>query len=492
MLTLTGSASAISEEEIPHAERAETIARNLVALIGLDSIDVFTRPIKRGPLARAVVRARAKGDAAPGSLADTYLRELEQELRDEIAAIGDREKAATARATLTLVADRDARLRPTITLAGAVRAHKRVAWHQRVEIDRDGLLDSDFLGVEWKEGISGQFTHAYFTVDMDIVRLSLGRRKPAWGVGLDGASLILQGYSPSFDQIGVEGTLGPFDIAAFTAPLDAIALADEKRGGDAISRPSTADRWLSAHRIAFTIKDRLRVGLTETILYGGPDRGLSWGYANPLLFSYAVQWNGGRNDNPFWSVDCYLQANEWLDAFGEFLLDDFQYEEQLEPNQIGFLVGARIKNVPGPIPFILDLEYTRLNNLVYVHEDAWNRYTYGNAALGSPLGPDGDRALARLTARPASWLEAVLEIDHSRKGERTILDPQGEPGTYGGSFLVGDVDEVTGGRFRLAWIPHTERRLFGEYVRVEGDWTLRGGGTIHVQKTWNAIFGSDG
>ncbi len=487
-----GPVRATGEEDIPAGERIETIAFNLTAIIGLDSIDVFTRPIQRGDLARAVLRARSKGAAAPGSLADHYLKELERELRDEIGSLSRKEPEASARASLTVVADRDARLRPTVTAAGAVRAHPRLTWHQRVEVDRDGLDDSDFPGIEWKHGISGHFTHAYFAIDLDVVEVWLGRRNPAWGVGLDGTSLILQGHSPSFDQVGVAGSIGPFDFTAFTAPLDAIPLPDEPATPDESGAVPVADRWLSAHRIAFTIKERLRVGLTETILYGGRGRGLDWGYANPLLFSYAVQWNGGRNDNPFWSLDFYLHMNEWLDAFGEFLLDDFQYEEQLEPNQIGFLAGVRIKNLPPAVPCILDLEYTRRNNLVYVHEDPWNRYTYGNAALGSPLGPDGDRARARITARPAYWLELVAEIDHVRKGERTILEPQGEPGTYGGSFLVGEVREVTGGKVRVEWIPHAERRLFGEYVRVEDDWTIRGGATIRVQRSGNAVFGRDG
>ncbi|NNE08340.1 MAG: hypothetical protein HKN20_07230 [Gemmatimonadetes bacterium] len=451
---------------------------------------MFTRPIQRGALARAVARARAGGAADPGSLADYYLKELEQELRDERDAPSAAERVASARASLHLIADQEARLRPTVTAAGAIRAHERLTWHQRVEVDRDGLGDSDFLGVEWKHGISGQFTHAYFAIDLDVVRLWLGRRNPAWGVGLDGSSLILQGHSPSFDQVGVAGSIGPLDFTAFTAPLDAIPLPAGAGNLVAGSTTRMADRWLGAHRIAFTIRERLRVGLTETIVYGGPDRGLDWGYANPLLLSYAVQWNGGRNDNPFWSLDFYFHMNEWIDAFGEFLLDDFQYEEQLEPNQIGFLAGTRIKNLPLSVPCILDLEYTRLNNLVYVHEDPWNRYTYGNAALGSPLGPDGDRARARLTARPAYWLELVAEFDHTRKGERTILEPQGEPGTYGGSFLAGEVSEISGGRVRLEWIPHAERRVFGEYVRVEDDWTIRGGGTIRGQKTWNALFGN--
>ncbi|MFH1681130.1 MAG: capsule assembly Wzi family protein, partial [Candidatus Eisenbacteria bacterium] len=373
-------------------------------------LDPWTLPLTRGALAHAIIEVglRPSGEDAYPSALRGLLEELADELAPEIASLtlgrGER-SAVTARGALSLEARDRRRGAARAVAAGdlAVRLNRHVFWHQRVEVDSRVGDDPAFLGREWKEGVTGHFTHAYAAVSLPRARLTAGRKPLAWGTGLSG-TLLLQGEVPPLDQIGVDARLGPLSGHAFVASLDDLPIDGEKGGA--------ASRFLSGHRLSLRLGSRARVALSETVVYGGEGRGIDWGYANPLLSYYAVDWNEDRDDNVFWSVDAYARAHRWLDLFGELLVDDFQYDRETEPNQIGFLLGVRVTEIPRRDGIFLDAEYLRVNNWVYGHEKPWNRYTHGRALIGHPIGPDADRLLLRLLVRRGRSFEFLLEHEH--------------------------------------------------------------------------------
>ncbi|MBN1826170.1 MAG: hypothetical protein JW958_07885 [Candidatus Eisenbacteria bacterium] len=418
------------------------------------ALDLWTRPLSRGGLARETLRLRLGSAWRSDPVLLGFLEEMEEELDPEIAAIrrgGDPGRAWTSRTTFRLEArDRERGAVRAVWIGDlAVRLGNRLAWHQRMEIASREGDDLTFDGKVWKRGITGRFTHAYAAFRIDPVRVTAGRRSVAWGNGI-GGSLLLQGGSPPLDGFGVEGRIGPVDFSAFTAELD-------DRPADSTGTP--ARRFLSGHRVSLRLGNRARIALSETVLYGGVGRDPEWDYANPLLSYYAAQWNRNRDDNVFWSMDGTFRVREELDVYGEFLVDDFQYDFETEPNQIAFLAGARLKRLPGAPGFFFDLEYVRVNNWVYGHEHNWNRYMNGDAMLGHPIGPDADRTTARLAWRRGACWDVTARWDFLREGEGSIDDPRDSAVPFGSTFLGGDVVRTTLPALRVDWHPEAGRRF---------------------------------
>jgi hypothetical protein len=457
------------------------VARRLHSLVPFERLDPWSLPMTRGELASEVrsVRRRAHSFGADEATVAGLLAELEEELAAEIGAIdrGDSGRgAATGRATLLAeVRDRErGALRPIARGELAVRLSRLLSWHQRAEVDAHGGDDPDFLGREWKRGITGDFTHAYAALRLPGIRLAAGRRPIGWGTGSEG-TLILQGGAPPLDQIGLDATRGSFSAHAFVASLDDYDVS----GSEAPAR-----RWLSGHRLSVRLRDRARVSLSETVVYGGVGRGVDWAYANPLVVYYAVDWNRSGDDNVLWSADAYLRAHPTLDLYGEFLADDFQYDRETEPNQIAFLVGMRAKNLPRLPGVFFDAEYTRVNNWVYGHEVEWNRYTHEEAALGHPLGPDADRVLLRLLIRRGRSLELLALHEHRREGPGSIDDPRDAAVPHGTGFLTGEVVTRDLPALEIRFHPRAGRRFHARIERSDqGDWTLSAGAFFRIAGT---------
>jgi hypothetical protein len=154
---------------------------------------------------------------------------------------------------------------------------------------------------------------------------------------------------------------------------------------------------------------------------------------------------------------------------------------ETEPNQIGFLAGARVKDVPRLGFAFLDAEYVRVNNWVYGHEQPWNRYTHGRALLGHPIGPDADRLLLRLLARVLDSVDLVAEYARTREGVGSVDDPRDAAVPPGTAFLTGNVRTSDLPALEIRWHPGAFRRL---YARVERD---AAGGWVSSMGVWLRI-----
>jgi len=480
LLLLAGGAGALEEEAIPVDEWTVEAARRAHSLAPFTELDPWTLPMTRGALAREVAERRRL--AAGGSVSPA-LRGLLEELADELApeivslAEGRGERSAVSAKGTFAIEGRDRRrgaARAVLHGDLAVRLNPHVFWHQRVRIDTRAADDPSFLGSEWKEGITGHFTHAYAAFRLPRVRATAGRRPVAWGNGLSGA-LLLQGAAPPLDQIGADVRWGPLTAHAFVAALDDLPI--EEKG-------ESARRYLSGHRLSLRLGSLARLALSETVVYGGKNRAFDWEYANPLMVYYAIDWNNDGDDNVLWSIDAYLRAHPTLDLFGELLVDDFQYDRTTEPNQIGFLIGARAKEIPRLEGVFFDAEYVRVHNWVYGHEMPWNRYTHGRALLGHMIGPDADRILLRLSVRRGRSWEVLLEHEHRREGEGSIDDPREGAVPHGTEFLTGEVTTLDLPALEVRVHPRAARRFF---VRVERDrdkeWVPSMGASIRFSGT---------
>lgn len=294
----------------------------------------------------------------------------------------------------------------------------------RFRVDSNVEEDPGFLGRPWRDDVGGYVANGYGRLRLGPLDAVLGRDKLSWGPGASG-SLVLSDVAPAFDMVSVSFNLGRVRAAGFFTRLDDLELRRAIfYAGDSLQSGDLIERYLSGHRIDIRVTPTLQIGLSETIVYGGPDRDFELGYVNPLNFFYSHQWNVGENDNPIWCLDACWWPVPRVQVYGQFLVDDYQFEHEgekdEEPPEIGFLLGVHSGEPLGLEGVSVSAEYARVNPWTYNQPLPWNRYTHGGALLGHPLGPDADAFYVRVDKWFRKDISARLDYRFMRHGETSV------------------------------------------------------------------------
>jgi hypothetical protein len=269
-----------------------------------------------------------------------------------------------------------------------------VSLSSRFLVDTKVEDDIGFFGRPWRGDVGGYVSSGYGKLWLGPFEVLLGRDRLYWGPGSSG-SLILSDDAPPLDMVCFGVDFGRVSATGFFTTLDDIKLTrNVPYQYDSLYAGAIATRHLSGHRIDVRITPTLEIGLSETVVYGGPDRELEPGYLNPLNFFYAHQWNLVKNDNPIWAFDATWWPGDRSQLYGQLVVDDYQFENKKEsdeePSEIGFLLGLHSGDPFGLMNTSVTLEYARVNSWTYNQGYEWNRYTYNETLLGHPIGPDAD------------------------------------------------------------------------------------------------------
>jgi hypothetical protein len=245
-----------------------------------------------------------------------------------------------------------------------------------------------------------------------------GRQSLFWGPGY-GGSLILSDNSPAFDMLLLSARFGPVKAMAFSAMLD-------KMWGEHGDPPYRylANRYLSGHRVDWVVNDRIELGLSELVLYGGDARGIELQYINPLLPYYATQWNSAtdrRDDNVMACAEFAVRPVDRLKVYGQFLVDDFSYSGG-DPNALGYIAGFYMSDPLGLSGADLRAEYTRVDSWTYTHLEQDKQFTHYGWVIGHELGPDTDQLLVEpgMMVKLDGRLKLIYAFE--REGSRTVAD----------------------------------------------------------------------
>ncbi len=324
----------------------------------------------------------------------------------------------------------------------------RLLLKDKILLDSKAEKDPNLYGREWKKDLTGIFDQGYLKLDFKYLSLLFGRDYLRWGPGQNDF-LLVSGFAPPFDMLKLGGEIGKFKFLFFATVLDGITISD-----------TLYKRYLSGHRINFKPEPYLELGVSEVVLYGGADRSLELYYLNPVFLYYGEQFNQGMDDNPLWSFDFSLTRIRNVELYGEFMIDDFQYDFKTEPHQIGFRLGANCSNIFKIQGSFLNLEYVRVNNWVYGQVKPWNLYTYHNIGMGSSLGPDADMISLSSIYHLNSDLQVDFSFSHRRKGEGKIqVQPPKVPRHE--KFPTGVVEYTKSVQFLLLFQPDANLQIQG-------------------------------
>ncbi|MFZ5979348.1 MAG: capsule assembly Wzi family protein [Candidatus Zixiibacteriota bacterium] len=304
-------------------------------------------------------------------------------------------------------------------------------------LDEELAEDETYTGKKWR-GFAGDVERAFIHFHSGDFNLTAGRYASFWGPR---NSLVLAG-EVELDGFGYTYRWGRLAITYRQARLD--GLSPETDNVSAYE-----NRYFAGHRFDFHFGPKLRVGLFETVVFGGPGRQIDLYYLNPLIFFHGSQLNEGTNDNTLVGFDFDYKPRAGVKIYGQALFDDVQFDDKAqsdqEPDEYGFLAGAYL--VDFLVPVDIRLEYGRVVNRTFNQIFERNRYVFNGDLLGRALGNDYDLSRLEISRWFSPDMRASCEIRYFRQGEGRVTDEWSEPwmeieGDYSEPFPTGTVEET--------------------------------------------------
>ena len=247
--------------------------------------------------------------------------------------------------------------------------------------------DPEFTG-KTDRVIAGRLEDAYVGAQWRYGELAAGRTGRRWAPG-GVQGLQVGDYTYSYDHLYARLGGDRVHLSSIVARLD-----DQRQG----SGDSVAQRYFTAHRLAGRF-GRFELGLTESIIYGGVDRGFDPALASPTNVYSVSQYAENRTINVLYGAD-FAWRPRWVGQIGaQFMLDDVQIDDCgrncNEPPSYGVTVSVE------GVPLAGDVRgygsYVQLSNLAYRTINPYERYASFDVGLG--LGySDYDEARVGLDA----------------------------------------------------------------------------------------------
>jgi hypothetical protein len=322
------------------------------------------------------------------------------------------------------------------TFRGGVAAQpiKPIFVYANFVLDEARAKDPTYTGKKWR-GFAGDVENAFFDLHAGDFDLMVGRFAQFWGVR---NSLVLAATA-TMDGFGFSYRWGKLTISYRLAFLKGL-----NPSVDSVSQYT--NRYFAGHRFDFHFNDHFRVGLFETVVFGGPGRPIDFYYLNPLIFFHGSQLNDGRDDNTLVGADATWKPRVGYKLYGQLIIDDFQFDNKSQgdkkPNLWGIVAGLYRADIAPSTD--IKLEYSRVTNWTYNQRLAQNRYLYDNRLISGALGDDYDLATVSLFRWLGAEKAVSLNLRLLRQGQGSVTAAWTEPwmnavGEYSEPFPTGVV-----------------------------------------------------
>lgn len=283
---------------------------------------------------------------------------------------------------------------------------------------------------QWdRDSSTTSLTTYYIKVGLPWIVLFFGKDNLHWGPGRHGALSVSKQPLP-MNIFKLTAQYHPVKFQAFTAGLG--SELDEK--------------YMSGHRLEFTLWDRINLGMVETVIYG---KRFEVSYLNPVQIYGTTEISeksvaGEKDtspDNVLISGDLDIRLLDNFSVYGELMLDDFRPLVSYKNwgTKFGVLFGGFWID-----PFSLPDtefrgEYTFVNQYAYTHIHPINTYTHFDSIIGHQIGTDADDLWLNLKHWFTANLSASISYELERHGEGDVNKPhlKSEPQEDEWEFLSG-------------------------------------------------------
>ena len=332
-----------------------------------------------------------------------------------------------------------------------------------IRLDEELDDDPTYIGKSWR-GFTGYTEQAYGLLKFGKYTAKFGRDFIQWGRGFD-ATLLISDFSRPLDHLNAGFNLKRIQFNYIIAKLNSVFVSDSIRQ---VYGANNANRYLTAVRADFVLKPNVfTMAVTQMVLYGGPGRNFELNYLNPFLIFHGEQVNDQFKGNTFGAIDFVFRPQRKMELYGQLMIDDIQVEKtkagDLEPNEIGYIIGGEIADPLGLSGSTLGIEYTRVANRTYNTISEWEKFVHRNQPIAHFLGNDFDRWLfhGRKYLGKNLRLKGIVDIRRHGEGQvngifttpwQNLTLEQG----YNEKFPFGIVEHNTNFELQTRWHPSTD------------------------------------
>jgi len=465
-------AAAQPAEYLPVGHAAYDEIEFLAARGWLDSLSIYTRPLARVDIARALLRAeRLHPEAVPSPSFARLNRELARELQDlevpdaptetgPLVDLGSRERRFRVQSAAHVRGDYDESRDPKYRLRDETSVSARMAlqlWPAFTAYEELGI--TRIRGQrEWIDPLAVNtdvefaVLHAGLVGRAGPITGSAGYDEVRWGPGRRGTLLLSDAAFP-MGYVMLQGTIaGRLTATAWNGYVSL-----------------TEDEMAAAHRLEFAATPWLTLGVAEAVRYSSHGIDLLYGIG---LLPYSIverihvreaSTDSVRDEvrsNVMASGDVTVRVSPDLTVYGELLVDDFTTEDESMPDRFGWQVGVRSDRPFGAGSIHVLGEFTTVRNYtysVYYGES----FVYRDRPLGYTLGPDVANLLVEVGYDLSRDWQIRWTGDFINKGEGRIGVPwTHDLGAVDNSGLTGVVErrrEVWGD---VRWLPRDNVDVF--------------------------------
>ena len=470
LLIMAAATFSASLQTVPLYHWTYDLIDELVLRGYLHDLNHLTKPYNYIQITRAL-------DNSPPNPDDPHSEQLLKMLKDYFTVDSD-SKLQLGTSLDQDLKIRDDQLKPrSAGLAKIGYAIKdRLMLFNAMRLDQNLPDDPEYQGKYWR-GFSGLTEQAYLAAGFGPLALQFGRDYQQWGAGRK-SNLLFSDNSLPFDLGRLTLNAGKFTLTMTAMQLDQITAADGNFVTGAVDS-TRKNRFLTAHRIDWKVSDKLQIGFSESVLYGGTARTFEWQFLNPVMIYHFEQENRGIEGNTIVGADFIaFPAKNWS-VYGELIVDDWQFDRKkvsdLEPPEVGWIIGCRKAAPFNLATAVASLEYSGITNRTYNTLQPEQKHLHQNKNIGHELGNDFDCWLLEFSNWFSPKLRANLTFSFIRNGEGSVQAPfdtsfyevENVSDGYSEPFPTGTVERTYQPRIDI-WYRYHERLFF----RLESEFSF--------------------
>jgi hypothetical protein len=183
-------------------------------------------------------------------------------------------------------------------------------------------------------------------------------------------------------------------------------------------------KFTAAHYLNFSVSERFKIGLFETVIYSPKDnyltRGMEWEYFNPFIFYRPIEYGLGSQDKIVLGTNLNYSFDNLL-FYGQFVIDDFVLNEIVNrtrwwANKYGGQIGFKGRKKVGNHLLTYQTELNFARPFTFSHLDERTVYGHQGIPLAHPLGGNFAEILMQLNLRFKNSLNVGLEVFFVQQG----------------------------------------------------------------------------
>jgi len=291
------------------------------------------------------------------------------------------------------------------------------------------------LGTSYtRAGVSTRITSAYLHYQNELMEIHYGRMPVRWGQSVQ-SSIIQSGYFPAYDHFSTCFTIGAFKLELLSGQLS--SEYPSTLGGVDDDR---IKRYIAGHRISWHPNDsKWTFEIGDQIIYTGVNRSLELFYLNPAIPYFFTALESDETTNPdndnsiiFLNGRYIFKPN--LSPYFEFILDDYQVDENTTPNALGYKIGLDGGRVFRGYELSFELEYTSIDSWTYIHHGQYTSLQNRGHPIGYKYGSDSRSIECQIDFRTAVSWRLHAHYTYLEKGSNNLNTVWASPGTKSALF----------------------------------------------------------